>query len=220
MSQMPTLTATAPPAERIGPIIERLQQAYPNATCALDHNNAFELLVATILSAQCTDERVNKVTPALFARFPTPVAMAEADTAELEDLIRSTGFFHNKAKNIQGAARRIVAEYGGEIPGNMADLLTLPGVARKTANVVLGTAFGIADGIVVDTHVKRLSNRLGLTKHDDPEKIEKDLMVLVPREHWVDFAHMLILHGRQVCDARKPRCAVCTLSQLCPSAQV
>ncbi|RIK44002.1 MAG: endonuclease III [Chloroflexi bacterium] len=217
---MPTLTAAAPASERIGAIIEQLQQAYPNATCALDHTNAFELLVATILSAQCTDERVNKVTPALFARFPTPFAMAEADITELEELIRSTGFFRNKAKNIQGASQRIVAEYGGEVPGNMADLLTLPGVARKTANVVLGTAYGIADGVVVDTHVKRLSNRLALTQHDDPEKIEKDLMALVPREHWVEFAHMLILHGRQVCDARKPRCSVCTLSQLCPSAQL
>lgn len=220
MSEMPTLTAAAPASERIGAIIEQLQQAYPNATCALDHTNAFELLVATILSAQCTDERVNKVTPALFARFPTPFAMAEADITELEELIRSTGFFRNKAKNIQGASQRIVAEYGGEVPGNMADLLTLPGVARKTANVVLGTAYGIADGVVVDTHVKRLSNRLALTQHDDPEKIEKDLMALVPREHWVEFAHMLILHGRQVCDARKPRCSVCTLSQLCPSAQL
>jgi endonuclease III len=220
MSQMLTLSAAAPPAERIGPIIERLQDAYPDATCALDHSNAFQLLVATILSAQCTDERVNKVTPALFARFPTPVAMAEADAAELEDLIRSTGFFRNKAKNIQGAARRLVAEYGGEVPSTMADLLTLPGVARKTANVVLGTVFGIADGVVVDTHVRRLSNRLGLTGHDDPEKIEKDLMALIPRDQWVEFAHMLILHGRQVCDARKPRCTVCTLNQLCPSAQV
>lgn len=219
MSEMLTLSA-APPAERIGAIIERLQEAYPNATCALNHNNAFELLVATILSAQCTDERVNKVTPVLFARFPTPLAMAEADAAELEELIRSTGFFRNKAKNIQGAARRIVAEYGGEVPRNMAELLTLPGVARKTANVVLGTAFGIADGVVVDTHVKRLANRLGLTGHDDPDKIEKDLMALVPREDWVEFAHALILHGRQVCDARKPRCAICTLSQLCPSAQL
>jgi endonuclease-3 len=217
---MPTLTAAAPPSERIGAIIERLQQAYPGATCALDHTSAFELLVATILSAQCTDERVNKVTPALFARFPTPAAMAEADIAELEELIRSTGFFRNKAKSIQGAARRIVAEYGGEVPDNMADLLTLPGVARKTANVVLGTVYGIADGVVVDTHVRRLSNRLGLTTHDDPEKIEKDLMALVPRQDWVEFAHMLILHGRQVCDARKPRCPVCTLNQLCPSAQL
>lgn len=220
MSQMPTLTAAAPPSERIGAIIARLQQAYPGATCALDHTSAFELLVATILSAQCTDERVNKVTPALFARFPTPAAMAEADIAELEELIRSTGFFRNKAKSIQGAARRIVAEYGGEVPDNMADLLTLPGVARKTANVVLGTVYGIADGVVVDTHVRRLSNRLGLTTHDDPEKIERDLMALVPRQHWVEFAHMLILHGRQVCDARKPRCPVCTLNQLCPSAQL
>ena len=216
--QLP-LTADAPATERIGAILQRLHAAYPNADCALVHTNAFELLVATILSAQCTDERVNKVTPALFARFPTPLAMAQADRAELEELIRSTGFFRNKAKNIQEASRRIVETFDGRVPDNMNDLLTLAGVARKTANVVLGTAYGIGVGVVVDTHVKRLSNRLGLTKVEDPEKIERDLMALVPQGDWVAFSHMLILHGRQVCDARKPKCAECTLNVLCPSAQ-
>lgn len=216
--QLP-LTADAPATERIGEILQRLHAAYPNADCALVHTNAFELLVATILSAQCTDERVNKVTPALFARFPTPVAMAQGDRAELEELIRSTGFFRNKAKNIQEASRRLVETFDGMVPDNMNDLLTLAGVARKTANVVLGTAYGIGVGVVVDTHVKRLSNRLGLTKVEDPEKIERDLMALVPQGDWVAFSHMLILHGRQVCDARKPKCAECTLNVLCPSAQ-
>lgn len=203
---------------RITPIIARLHQAYPDAECALHHRNAFELLVATILSAQCTDERVNKVTPALFARFPTPEAMAGADREELETLIRSTGFYHNKAKNIQGAAQRIVGAYGGVVPQTMDELLTLPGVARKTANVVLGVVFKIADGVVVDTHVKRLSNRLGLTTQSDPEKIERDLQAITPKAEWINLSHLLIFHGRQVCDARKPACAACTLNDLCPSA--
>jgi endonuclease-3 len=220
MSQTAALTSESPAGERIDEILRLLHIAYPNATCALDHRNAFELLVATILSAQCTDERVNKVTPALFARYPTPLAMAEADRAELEEAIRSTGFYRNKAKNIQEAAQRIVTVYGGEVPTNMADLLTLAGVARKTANVVLGTFFGVADGVVVDTHVRRLANRLGLTKEDDPEKIERDLMALAPQEEWIAFSHMLILHGRQVCDARKPVCQICTLNHLCPSARL
>lgn len=215
-----TMTSTDPPSERISEIISRLHTAYPGATCALNHRNAFELLVATILSAQCTDERVNKVTPTLFARYPTPADMAAADLNELEEIIRSTGFYRNKAKNIQAAARRIVEVYSGDVPTQMADLLTLAGVARKTANVVLGTAYGIADGVVVDTHVRRLSNRLGLTTEDDPEKIERDLMALLPSTEWIAFSHMLILHGRQVCDARKPRCALCTLNHLCPSAQL
>ncbi len=210
--------ASAPATERTDEIIRRLHRAYPDAICALDHNNAFELLVATILSAQCTDERVNKVTPALFARYPTPLAFAEADITELEQAVHSTGFYRNKAKNIKTAAQRLVQVYGGEVPTSMDELLTLAGVARKTANVVLGTAFGIADGVVVDTHVRRLSNRLGLTTHDDPEKIERDLMALLPRTEWVGFAHRLILHGRQICDARKPNCALCTLNELCPSA--
>lgn len=212
--------ASAPATERIDEIIRRLHLAYPDAICALDHSNAFELMVATILSAQCTDERVNKVTPALFARYPTPLAFAEADITELEQAVHSTGFYRNKAKNIKAAAQRLVQVYGGDVPTTMDELLTLAGVARKTANVVLGTAFGIADGVVVDTHVRRLSNRLGLTTHDDPEKIERDLMALLPRTEWVGFAHRLILHGRQVCDARKPNCALCTLNELCPSALV
>lgn len=210
--------STGPAGGRITPIIARLHQAYPDAECALHHRNAFELLVATILSAQCTDERVNKVTPALFARFPTPEAMAGADREELETLIRSTGFYHNKAKNIQGAAQRIVGAYGGVVPQTMDELLTLPGVARKTANVVLGVVFKIADGVVVDTHVKRLSNRLGLTTQSDPEKIERDLQAITPKAEWINLSHLLIFHGRQVCDARKPACAACTLNDLCPSA--
>jgi endonuclease-3 len=220
MSETLNLTATAPASQRIGELLRLLHLAYPDATCALDHRNAFELLVATILSAQCTDERVNKVTPVLFARFPTPLEMAQADRSELEELVRTTGFFRNKAKNIQETARRLVEVYGGQVPTNMDDLLTLTGVARKTANVVLGVVFGIADGVVVDTHVKRLSNRLGLTTHEDPEKIERDLMALAPRHEWIALSHMLILHGRQLCDARKPACAHCSLAPLCPSAQV
>lgn len=220
MSETTSLTATAPASERIHPILQRLHEAYPDAECALHHRNAFELLVATILSAQCTDERVNMVTPALFARFPTPEAMAGADREELEGLIRSTGFYRNKAKNIQTAAQRIVSAYGGEVPATMAELLTLAGVARKTANVVLGVVYGIADGIVVDTHVKRLSNRLGLTTYDAPEKIERDLQQITPTHEWINLSHLLIFHGRQVCDARKPLCAACCLSALCPSATI
>jgi endonuclease-3 len=214
MSVVNNMPATA----RITPLIQRLHEAYPDAECALHHRNAFELLVATILSAQCTDERVNKVTPALFARFPTAEAMADADREELETLIRSTGFYHNKAKNIQGAAQRIVSAYGGVVPQTMDELLTLPGVARKTANVVLGVIFKIADGVVVDTHVKRLSNRLGLSTQSDPEKIERDLQAITPQAEWINLSHLLIFHGRNVCDARKPNCAACTLSDLCPSA--
>jgi endonuclease III len=220
MPQTRKLTAQAHAKARIDAIIRLLHEAHPDAHCALDHRNAYELLVATILSAQCTDERVNMVTPELFARFPDPVAMAGADPEELETLIRSTGFYRNKAKNILGAARRMVAEYGGEVPETMEELLTLPGVARKTANVVLGNAFQQATGVVVDTHVKRLSNRLGLTKSDKPDKIEQDLMELVPKEEWIDFSHLLIFHGRRVCNARKPDCPACTLNELCPSAQV
>ncbi len=218
MMQGTELTADQPATERISEILRLLHAQYPEIECALHHRNAFELLVATILSAQCTDARVNKVTPALFARFPTPTAMAGADLLELEGLVLSTGFYHHKAKNIQAAAQRIVTVYGGEVPQTMAELLTLGGVARKTANVVLGVIHRIADGVVVDTHVKRLSGRLGLTAETTPEKIERDLMVLVPQSEWIDFSHMLIFHGRQVCDARKPRCGICTLSHLCPSA--
>ena len=216
----PSLGPNAPAAARMPEILRLLHAEYPDACCELDFSNALELLVATILSAQCTDARVNQVTPALFARYPNVQALAEADTAELESLIRSTGFYHNKAKNIQAAARRIVEAYDGEVPGNMTDLLTLGGVARKTANVVLGNVFGIADGVVVDTHVKRLSGRLKLAISDAPEKIERELMELAPREEWVDLGHLLIFHGRRVCNARKPNCAGCVIRQLCPSAEV
>ncbi|HEX5234658.1 MAG TPA: endonuclease III [Silvibacterium sp.] len=201
--------------ERIAELLRRLEAAYPNAECALVHRNAWELLVATILSAQCTDARVNMVTPELFRKFPTPRAMAEASLPALEAEIRSTGFYHNKAKSISGAAKRLVANFGGRIPKTMDELLTLPGVARKTGNVVLGVAFGLAEGVVVDTHVLRLSNRLGLTKSDEPKKIEQELMQIIPKDHWIQFSHELIHHGRQICIARKPRCVECTLETLC-----
>lgn len=213
------LTANAPAAERIGPILALLHAEYPDARCALNHRNALELLVATILSAQCTDERVNKVTPALFERYPDARAFAEADRSELEEMVRSTGFYRNKAKSIQEACQRIVQEYDGEVPATMDELITLSGVARKTANVVLGVAYQIADGIVVDTHVKRLANRLGLTTQSDPDKIERDLIALTPREEWIDLSHLLIFHGRRVCDARKPNCSGCVIRHLCPSSQ-
>ncbi len=215
-----TLTRTSAAAERMPEITRRLWAAHPDACCALIHEDSFQLLVATILSAQCTDERVNKVTPALFEKYPTPADFAGADISELEQMVRSTGFFRNKAKNIQGAAQRIVHEYGGEMPQNMDDLLSLPGVARKTANVVLGVGFQIADGVVVDTHVSRLSQRLGLTVNKTPKKIEQDLMALTPPAEWIDLSHLLIFHGRRVCDARKPNCEACTLADLCPSAEV
>ena len=213
-----TLNAAAPAQARLPEILRLLRELHPDAQCALDFENPLQLLVATILSAQCTDERVNKVTPVLFARYPTAQALAEADREELEQIIHSTGFYRNKAKNVQEACRRIVTEYGGAVPSNMADLLSLAGVARKTANVVLGNCYAIADGIVVDTHVKRLSERLGLTTQTDPEKIERDLMAMTPQSDWIDLSHLLIFHGRRVCDARKPRCADCPISYLCPFA--
>ncbi|MCU0291247.1 MAG: endonuclease III [Thermoanaerobaculaceae bacterium] len=197
-----------------------LTAAYPDATCELSHRSPYELLVATILSAQCTDVRVNLVTPALFARFPDAPALAGADPTELEELVKSTGFFRNKAKSLLGMARAVVERHGGQIPADMAALTALPGVGRKTANVVLGTAFGLATGVVVDTHVARLSARLGLTRHDDPEKIERDLMALVPETSWVALSHRLILHGRRVCAARKPACDRCPLAPLCPRVGV
>jgi endonuclease-3 len=214
------LTAVSPAQYRLPEIVRLLREAHPDAKCALDFTSPLELLVATILSAQCTDERVNKVTPVLFARYPTAQALAEADREELEAIIHSTGFYRNKAKNVQEACRRIVAEYGGEVPSSMAELLTLAGVARKTANVVLGNCYAIADGVVVDTHVKRLAERLGLSAQSDPEKIERDLMALAPREEWIDLSHLLIFHGRRLCDARKPKCAICTISHLCPAAAI
>lgn len=217
---MPTRPRRPSPAERerLRAVTETLLAAYPDADCALSHEAPHELVVATILSAQCTDERVNMVTPALFAKYPTPRALAEAPIADLERLIHSTGFFRNKAKNLQGAMQGVVERFGGEVPRTMEELLTLPGVARKTANVVLGTAYGIAEGIVVDTHVTRLANRLGYTKQQDAVKIERDLVELVPRESWIAFSHTLILHGRQVCDARKPACERCVVREVCPSA--
>jgi len=220
MTEANTITVTSPASIRMGEIIRLLHIAYPDVECALDHRNAFELLAATILSAQCTDKRVNLVTPALFARFPTPQAMAEADIAEIETLIRSTGFYHNKAKSIQGAAQRLVTAYDSVVPASMDELLTLAGVARKTANVVLGVFYKIAVGVVVDTHVKRLSNRLGLTSQSAPEKIELDLQALAPQDEWINLSHLLIFHGRQVCDAKKPLCVICCLNHLCPSSTV
>jgi endonuclease-3 len=207
-----------PQLSRVAAILKELDRLYPAADCELNRSNPFQLLCATILSAQCTDERVNMVTPALFARFPTPAAMAKAPTAELETLIRSTGFFHNKAKNLLGAARMLDEKWRGELPRSMASLLELPGVARKTANVVLGTAFGIAEGVVVDTHVSRLSQRLGLTRESTAERIERDLIEIVPRPRWILFSHQIIWHGRRVCHARKPDCDGCSLAPHCPSA--
>jgi endonuclease III len=203
--------------ERVAAILDALAKAYPHAECALQHRNPWELLVATILSAQCTDARVNMVTPALFKRFPTPTDFAHAPIVEIEELIRSTGFYHNKAKSLKGAAETLMAEFKGKVPQTMEELLTLPGVARKTGNVVLGVAYGKAVGVVVDTHVQRLSQRLELTRETEPVKIEKDLMKLIPQDRWIAFSHEMIHHGRQVCIARKPKCVDCTLEPLCSS---
>ena len=200
---------------RVTRILAGLDKMYPAATCALHHSNAWELLVATILSAQCTDKRVNMVTPGLFEKYPTIQDFAAASQDELAQDIRSTGFFNNKAKSVIGAARKILADFGGEVPRDIEKLLTVPGAARKTANVVLGTAFGIASGVVVDTHVQRISRRLDLTKETDPVKIEKDLMKLIPRAKWILFAHQLIHHGRAPCVARNPKCGECQLEPLC-----
>lgn len=193
---------------------------YPDARCSLDHRNPFQLLVSTVLSAQCTDARVNATTPDLFAAYPTPQAMANAEMEKVEELVRPTGFFRNKAKAIVGLSEGLVEEFGGEVPHSIEELTSLPGVGRKTANVVRGVAFGEADGVVVDTHVKRISNRLGLTKHTDPEKIEQDLIELLPREDRVVFTHRVIDHGRAVCTARNPKCEICDLSDICPSSRV
>jgi len=203
---------------RIAAILDALRKTYPGVVCALHHRSAWELAVATILSAQCTDVRVNLVTPALFKAFPTPKAMAAASLPELEELIRTTGFFRNKAKSIQGAARVVVEEFGGKVPQTMEEILRLPGVARKTGNVVLGSWFKIAAGVVVDTHVMRISRRLELTRETAPEKVERDLMRIIPQDQWIDFSHELIHHGRQICVARKPRCVDCTLETLCNSS--
>jgi len=200
---------------RVQQILKHLDALYPGATCALHHKDAWQLLVATILSAQCTDKRVNEVTPALFAKYPTVRDFAAASQAELASDIRSTGFFNNKAKSLTGAARKILADFGGKVPRTMEELLTVPGVARKTANVVLGVAYGIASGIVVDTHVSRLAARLDLSREKTPEKIERDLMAIIPRQKWILVSHQLIQHGRSLCTARKPRCAECPISPLC-----
>jgi endonuclease-3 len=203
--------------DRVAAILKGLDEAYPEAECALTHRTPWELLVATILSAQCTDARVNMVTPELFRRFPTPEAMAKATLPELEELIKTTGFFRNKAKSIQGAARKIIADFNGQVPQTLAELITIPGAARKTANVVLGVCFGKAEGIVVDTHVFRIARRLELAKGDTAEKVEQELMQLIPRERWISFSHQIIHHGRQVCIARNPKCNVCNLEPLCRS---
>ena len=203
--------------ERVAAILDILAKTYPNVVCALNHRNAWELTIATILSAQCTDVRVNLVTPALFKAFPNPKAMASASLPELEELIRTTGFFRNKAKSIKGASQAVVEQFGGKVPQTMEEILKLPGVARKTGNVVLGSWYGIAVGVVVDTHVLRLSKRLELTKNDKPEKVEQDLMKIIPQDHWIQFSHELIHHGRQICIARNPKCAHCPLEPLCNS---
>ena len=208
-----------PAAARIGELLARLKQAYPDAHCALEHTSPYELLVATLLSAQCTDARVNMVTPALFARYPGPAALARAAQADVEALVQSTGFFRNKAKNLIAMAQAVVAQHGGEIPRTMDELHALPGVGRKTANVVLGNAFGINAGVTVDTHVTRLSNLLGLTTQQDAVKIEQDLMRLVPQDDWTLISHLLIMHGRGTCIANRPRCGECVLAALCPSAR-
>jgi endonuclease-3 len=210
----------SPSPQHVAEIIKRLRAAHPDAHCELDYQTPVQLLVATILSAQCTDKRVNEVTPALFARYPEITDFAAADRAELEETIRSTGFFRQKARYIQEAAHAIVHKYGGQVPDNMPDLLKLTGVARKTANVVLGEIYGIADGITVDTHVKRLAKRLGLTEATHPQKVEQALMAIIPPEGWIEISHLLIFHGRRVCDARRPDCHRCTLSDICPSALV
>jgi endonuclease-3 len=205
-------------AARIRAIVEGLDELYPDAHCELDFKTPFQLLVATILSAQCTDKRVNMVTPILFARYPTPDKMAAATTQEIEPIIQSTGFFRNKAKSILGAARVLMDDFDGVVPRTMDELLTLPGVARKTANVVLGSAYGLNEGFVVDTHIARLSERLGLAHPDTPVKIEQELMQKLPRDHWTKLGHQIIWHGRRVCAARKPRCHECALAPHCPSA--
>ena len=209
-----------PPKERIGPIIAKLKARYPDARCALDHQNPLQLLVATILSAQCTDVRVNLVTRDLFRKYRTAQDFASADPERLQEEIKSTGFFRNKTKSLIGMGKALVERHHGEVPRTMDELTKVPGAGRKTANVVLGNAFGLNEGVVVDTHVNRLANRLKLTRHSDPVKIEQDLMKLVPREEWTLFSHLLIHHGRQICDARKPKCEICPISDLCPSSLV
>jgi len=201
--------------KRVAEILTKLDEAYPNATCELKHENAFQLLVSTILSAQCTDVRVNQVAETLYKKYPDAKAFAYATPSELEQDIRPTGFFRNKTKSVMGASKAILEEFGGQVPRTMEEILTLPGVARKTGNVVLGTAYGIASGVVVDTHVLRLSNRLDLSRNEDPKKVEQDLMKIIPQEKWIQFSHQLIWHGRRICHARKPKCIECNMESLC-----
>src|SRR5215813_13806483 len=201
--------------KRVAAILQKLDEAYPDATCELKHANPFQLLISTILSAQCTDVRVNQVTETLYKKYPNPESFAYANPSELEQEIRPTGFFRNKTKSVMGASQAIVEKFGGDVPRTMEEILTLPGVARKTANVVLGTAYGIASGVVVDTHVIRLSRRLELTKNQDPKKIEQDLMKVIPQDKWIKFSHQLIWHGRRVCVARNPKCMICNLEKIC-----
>jgi endonuclease III len=217
-TRRPVRAKWPPDPARVRSILDALEELYPEVECELIHENAFQLLCATILSAQCTDERVNQVTPDLFRRFPTPQAMARAPLPTLEKLIRSTGFYKQKAKSLKGTAAGLIGRFNAQVPKTIAELTTLPGVARKTANVVLGTSFGIADGVVVDTHIQRLSMRLALTRSTDAKGIEQDLMQVLPRESWIRAGHQIIWHGRRVCFARKPNCGGCTLAPFCPSA--
>ena len=221
MPAAPPVRPTRPNRERAAKILDILEKTYPDADCELLYGNAFELVVATILSAQCTDERVNQVTPALFRRYPTPSAMAKARPAQLEAIIRSTGFFRAKTKSILGCARALVADYGGVVPRTMAEMVELPGVGRKTSSVVLGHAYRLAEGIAVDTHVLRVSNRLGIARGDDPIEVERQLMALVPHERWIKTTDLLIFHGRRICQARRPACGACPVFALCrwPSRQ-
>ena len=216
----PARRGRPPDPARVAALLRALERHDPEPRCALDYASPYEIICAVILSAQCTDKRVNLVTPALFARYPNAAALAAARQADVEELVRTTGFFRNKAKNLIGMARGLVERFGGQVPSGMDELLTLPGVARKTANVVRGEVFGLADGVVVDTHVTRLAGRLGLTRHHDPVRIERDLMAVLPREEWIGFAHRLIRLGRTVCTARKPRCSECPLAAHCPKIGV
>jgi endonuclease-3 len=216
MGQLKSDNGTVDRKQRAGKIARALARAYPDAVCALHHDDPFQLLVATILSAQCTDERVNMVTPSLFRKYPTPEKLARSSQADVEEIIKSTGFFRAKAKSLRGMAAKLVDEFAGVLPRSIDELTQLPGVGRKTANVLLGTAFGIATGVVVDTHVKRITYLLGLTDRQDPEKVEQDLMALLPKKEWVNFSHRLIHHGRRICIARRPKCLECPLLRLCP----
>ena len=216
---MPRLTPGSPPASRARAVVRRLREAYPEATTSLDYENGWQLLIAVVLSAQCTDARVNEVTPRLFARFPTPASVLGADQAEIEELVRPTGFFRNKARSIRGAAEHLVEHHDGEVPRTTAALVKVPGAGRKTAAVVLGEAYGIAEGIAVDTHAGRISRRLGLTDETDPVKAERELMAVVPRRSWIEWTHLLIAHGRAVCRSQVPRCDECVLLDICPEGR-